>query len=107
FIAHTKIALELGQDEIVDITPNSIEVTNLAGQIVKSKQYEISWDASAAERGGFSHVMLKEIYEQPKAIADTLIGRLDGINVKVKFKKYEKIVIIACGTAYNAGLVGK
>jgi len=107
FIAHTKIALELGQDEVVDITPNSIEVTNLAGQIVKSKQYEISWDASAAERGGFSHFMLKEIYEQPKAIADTLIGRLDGINVKVKFKKYEKIVIIACGTAYNAGLVGK
>ena len=106
FIAHTKIALELGQDEVVDITPNSIEVTNLAGQIVKSKQYEISWDASAAERGGFSHFMLKEIYEQPKAIADTLIGRLDGINVKVKFKKYEKIVIIACGTAYNAGLVG-
>ena len=107
FIAHTKIALELGQDEIVEITPTSVEVTNLSGQVVKSKQYEISWDASAAERGGFSHFMLKEIYEQPKAIADTLIGRLDGLNVKIKFKKFEKIVIIACGTAYNAGLVGK
>ena len=107
FIAHTKIALELGQDEVVEITPTSIEVTNLSGEVVKSRQYEISWDASAAERGGFSHFMLKEIYEQPKAIADTLIGRLDGINVKIKFKKFEKIVIIACGTAYNAGLVGK
>ena len=107
FIAHTKIALELGQDEVVEITPTSIEVTNLSGEDVKSRQYEISWDASAAERGGFSHFMLKEIYEQPKAIADTLIGRLDGINVKIKFKKFEKIVIIACGTAYNAGLVGK
>ena len=107
FIAHTKIALELGQDEVVEITPTSVEVTNLAGQVVKSKQYEISWDASAAERGGFPHFMLKEIYEQPKAIADTLIGRLDGLNVKIKFKKFEKIVIIACGTAYNAGLVGK
>ena len=107
FIAHTKIALELGQDEVVEITPTSVEVTNLSGQVVKSKQYEISWDASAAERGGFSHFMLKEIYEQPKAIADTLIGRLDGLNVKIKFKKFEKIVIIACGTAYNAGLVGK
>ena len=107
FIAHTKIALELGQDEVVEITPTSIEVTNLSGQVVKSKQYEISWDASAAERGGFPHFMLKEIYEQPKAIADTLIGRLDGLNVKIKFKKFEKIVIIACGTAYNAGLVGK
>jgi glucosamine--fructose-6-phosphate aminotransferase (isomerizing) len=107
FIAHTKIALELGQDEVVEITPTSVEVTNLAGQVIKSKQYEISWDASAAERGGFPHFMLKEIYEQPKAIADTLIGRLDGLNVKIKFKKFEKIVIIACGTAYNAGLVGK
>ena len=107
FIAHTKIALELGQDEVVEITPTSVEVTNLSGEVVKSRQYEISWDASAAERGGFSHFMLKEIYEQPKAIADTLIGRLDGINVKIKFKKFEKIVIIACGTAYNAGLVGK
>jgi glucosamine--fructose-6-phosphate aminotransferase (isomerizing) len=107
FIAHTKVALELGQDEVVEITPTSIEVTNLAGQVVKSKEYEISWDASAAERGGFTHFMLKEIYEQPKAISDTLIGRLEGLNLKLKFKKFEKIVIIACGTAYNAGLVGK
>jgi glucosamine--fructose-6-phosphate aminotransferase (isomerizing) len=107
FIAHTKIALELGQDEVVEITPTSVEVTNLAGQVIKSKQYEISWDASAAERGGFAHFMLKEIYEQPKAIADTLIGRLDGLDLKIKFKKFEKILILACGTAYNAGLVGK
>lgn len=107
FIAHTKTALELGQDQVVDITPNSIVVTDLSGQIVKAKEYQIAWDASAAERGGFSHFMLKEIYEQPKAIADTLIGRLDGLDLKIKFKKFEKIVIIACGTAYNAGLVGK
>ncbi len=107
FIAHTKIALELGQDEVVEITPGSVVVTDLSGQIVKSKQYEISWDASAAERGGFPHFMLKEIYEQPKAIADTLIGRSAGLDLKIKFKKFEKIVIIACGTAYNAGLVGK
>ena len=107
FIAHTKIALELGQDEVVEITPGSVVVTDLSGQIVKSKQYEISWDASAAERGGFPHFMLKEIYEQPKAIADTLIGRSEGLDLKIKFKKFEKIVIIACGTAFNAGLVGK
>lgn len=107
FIAHTKVALELGQDEVVEITPTSVEVTNLSGQVVKSKEYEISWDASAAERGGFTHFMLKEIYEQPKAISDTLIGRLEGLNLKLKFKNFEKIVIIACGTAYNAGLVGK
>ena len=107
FIAHTKIALELGQDQVVEITPSSVVVTDLAGQVVKAKEYEISWDASAAERGGFAHFMLKEIYEQPKAIADTLIGRLSELNLKIKFKKFEKIVIIACGTAFNAGLVGK
>jgi len=107
FISHTKIALELGQDQVVEITPNSVVVTDLSGQVVKAKEYEISWDASAAERGGFSHFMLKEIYEQPKAISDTLIGRLNGLDLKLKFKKFEKIVIVACGTAYNAGLVGK
>ena len=107
FIAHTKTALELGQDEVVEITPTSVVVTNLSGQVVKPNQFEISWDAKAAERGGFSHFMLKEIYEQPKAIADTLLGRTEGLGVKIKFKKFEKVVIIACGTAYNAGLVGK
>jgi len=107
FITHTKKALELGQDQVVEITPTSIEVTDLAGQKINGKEFEISWDATAAERGGFSHFMLKEIYEQPKAIADTLIGRLSGLDLKIKFKKFNKIVIIACGTAYNAGLVGK
>ena len=107
FISHTKIALELDQDQIVEISPQGVVVTDLSGKIMKPKQYEISWDASAAERGGYPHFMLKEIYEQPKAIADTLIGRLDGLDVKLKFKKFNKIVIVACGTAYNAGLVGK
>ncbi len=107
FITHTKKALELGQDQVVEITPTSIEVTDLTGQKINGKEFEISWDATAAERGGFSHFMLKEIYEQPKAIADTLIGRLSGLDLKIKFKKFNKIVIIACGTAYNAGLVGK
>ena len=107
FISHTKIALELDQDQIVEISPQGVVVTDLSGKVMKPKQYEISWDASAAERGGYPHFMLKEIYEQPKAIADTLIGRLDGLDVKLKFKKFNKIVIVACGTAYNAGLVGK
>ena len=107
FITHTKTALELDQDQVVEISPAKIVVTDLAGKVVTPKRYEISWDASAAERGGFPHFMLKEIYEQPKAIAYTLIGRLSGLDVKLKFKKFNKIVIIACGTAYNAGLVGK
>ena len=107
FISYTKRALELGQDQVVEITPETVLVTDLNGKEVTGKEFEISWDASAAERGGYSHFMLKEIYEQPKAIADTLVGRLSGLDLKIKFKKINKIVIIACGTAYNAGLVGK
>ena len=110
FISHTKRALELGQDEVADITPNSIVITDLQGNVLPQKEYEISWDASAAERGGFEHFMLKEIFEQPKAVADTLIGRLSGLDKevdKINFKKIEKVVIVACGTAYNSGLIGK
>ena len=111
FISHTKRALELGQDEVVDITDSSITVTNLTGKVLKPREYEISWDASAAERGGFPHFMLKEIYEQPKSIADTLIGRTAGLDSEItagiNLEGISKVVIIACGTAYHAGLVGK
>ncbi len=111
FISHTKRALELGQDEVVDITATTITVTDLSGQVLIPREYEISWDASAAERGGFPHFMLKEIYEQPKAIADTLIGRTNGLGEEivggVNLEGISKVVIIACGTAYHAGLVGK
>ena len=111
FIAYTKHALELGQDEIVDITASSIVVTDLAGTIITPREYEISWDASAAERGGFPHFMLKEIYEQPKSIADTLIGRTAGLDPEItagiNLEGISKVVVVACGTAYHAGLVGK
>lgn len=111
FIAHTKHALELGQDEVVDITAENIVITNLAGNVLPQRAYEISWDASAAERGGFEHFMLKEIYEQPRAVADTLIGRTTGLDPEItagiNLDGINKVVIIACGTAYHAGLVGK
>lgn len=111
FISHTKRALELGQDEVVDLRPDSVVVTNLAGVVLTPSEYEIAWDAAAAERGGYPHFMLKEIYEQPKAVADTLIGRTDGldeaITAGIDLSAIKKIVIIACGTAYHAGMVGK
>jgi len=111
FISHTKRALELGQDEVADITADAIVITNLAGKTLPHNEYEISWDASAAERGGFEHFMLKEIFEQPKAIADTLLGRISGLGSDVTkgidLKNIDKVVVIACGTAYHAGLVGK
>ena len=116
FIDYTKRAIELGQDEVVTITPTSVVITNLNGDLVKPKEYEISWDASAAQKGGFTHFMLKEIFEQPKAVADTLIGRLSDNRQIVldelrmsgdEIRALKKITVIACGTAYHAGMVAK
>ena len=113
FISHTKKALELGQDQVVVVTPSEVVVTDLAGKKVTPKEYEITWDAKAAERGGFEHFMLKEIYEQPKAVADTLLGRFPTPST-IELKElenlsgnFERILILACGTAYHAGLIGK
>jgi glucosamine--fructose-6-phosphate aminotransferase (isomerizing) len=116
FIEYTKQAIELGQDEIVTMGPTSVVITDLDGKTIKPKTYEISWDATAAEKGGFAHFMLKEIFEQPKAVADTLIGRLsdnkqillDELHMsKQEIQSLKKITVIACGTAYHAGLVAK
>lgn len=111
FISYTKKALELGQDHVVDVTPSNIVVTDLDGKVVAPKSYEITWDASAAERGGYSHFMLKEIFEQPKAISDTLLERFQGAHIEIaelsKIALPDRILILACGTAYHAGLIGK
>ncbi len=116
FIDYTKRAVELGQDEVVTITPDSIEITDLSGKQLPLREYEITWDAAAAQKGGFAHFMLKEIFDQPKAIADTLIGRLSDNNqiqldelhmTDEEIKKIRRISVIACGTAYHAGMVAK
>lgn len=116
FIAHTRQAIELGQDQIVEITPTSIVVTDFFGQPVDVTEYEVTWDASAAEKNGYDLFMLKEIAEQPKAVADTLIGRidadgkvkLDGLDLSDEYLQgIDKIIITACGTAYHSGLIAK
>jgi glucosamine--fructose-6-phosphate aminotransferase (isomerizing) len=116
FIDYTKRAAELGQDEVVTITPLGIEITDLEGNVQKPKEYAITWDASAAQKGGYQHFMLKEIFEQPKAVADTLLGRLSKNNeiildelhlTKDEVRSIKKIVVLACGTAYHAGMVAK
>ena len=116
FIAHTRRAIELGQDQIVTITPESVDVTDFFGNPVEVSEYEVTWDASAAEKNGFDLFMLKEIAEQPKAVADTLIGRiddegkvkLDGMTLSDEYiKGIDKIIITACGTAYHSGLIAK
>ena len=115
FIEYTKRAVELGQDEVVTITPNSISITDLNGASVEPREYQITWDSAAAQKGGYPHFMLKEIFEQPKAVADTLIGRLHGGKISLdelnltstEIKNLKKIVVLACGTAYHAGMVAK
>lgn len=116
FIEYTKRAVELGQDEIVVITPTGFEITDLDGNAQTPREYLVTWDAEAAQKGGFSHFMLKEICEQPKAVADTLIGRLTDNNqieldeLKMsdeEIRSLKKIVVIACGTAYHAGMIAK
>ena len=115
FIEYTKRAVELGQDEVVTITPNSISITDLDGVSVNPREYQISWDSAAAQKGGYPHFMLKEIFEQPKAVADTLIGRLHSGKIlldelsltSAEIKNLKKIVVLACGTAYHAGMVAK
>ena len=116
FIDYTKRAVELGQDEVVTINPDGISICDLDGKALPLKEYEITWDAAAAQKGGFAHFMLKEIFDQPKAIADTLIGRLsDNGQVQLdelhmsdaEIAKIKRISVIACGTAYHAGMVAK
>ncbi|MBO0870950.1 MAG: glutamine--fructose-6-phosphate transaminase (isomerizing), partial [Micromonosporaceae bacterium] len=116
FIEHTREAVELGQDQVVRITPESIEITDFAGNTVAGKEFHIDWDASAAEKGGYDHFMLKEIAEQPRAVADTLLGRLgqhgeivlDEVRLTDQdLRDVDKIFIVACGTSYHAGLAAK
>ena len=116
FIEHTRDAVELGQDQVVLITPDTVEITGFDGLPATGKDFHIDWDASAAEKGGHEYFMLKEIAEQPQAIADTLLGRLtesgeivlDEVRLSDQdLRDVDKVFIVACGTAYHAGLVAK
>jgi glucosamine--fructose-6-phosphate aminotransferase (isomerizing) len=115
FVEHTRHALAIGQDEIVAITPSGVEVTDFSGNVVEVEPFEVTWDASAAEKGGWSSFMAKEVSEEPEAVANTLRGRirdgavaipeLDGLDDL--FRGVDRIIVIAAGTAAYAGMVGK
>ncbi|WP_081620548.1 glutamine--fructose-6-phosphate transaminase (isomerizing) [Nocardiopsis potens] len=116
FIAHTRDAIELGQDQVVELRRDSVTVTDYDGRPAEVREYHVDWDASAAEKAGYDYFMLKEIVEQPKAVADTLLGRvgadgtlsLDEMRIAPEeLREIRKIVIIACGTSYHAGLIAK
>ena len=115
FIEHTRDAVELGQDEVVVITADSYTVTDFDENARDGKPFHIDWDLAAAEKGGYDFFMLKEIAEQPRAIADTLLGHLQNGRIVLDeqrltdddLRDVDKVFVVACGTAYHAGLLAK
>jgi len=116
FIAHTRFAIELGQDQVVELRRDSVVVTDFYGEPAPVTEFEVTWDASAAEKGGYETFMAKEIAEQPKAVSDTMLGRIDADGrlkldemrlSETDLREIDKVVVIACGTAYHAGMVAK
>jgi glutamine---fructose-6-phosphate transaminase (isomerizing) len=116
-LQHTRDIFFLGDGEIAVLTRDAVRVTDFEGSSVEPQQQRITWDPIMAEKGGFKHFMLKEIYEQPRAVRDTVQGRisldtgrvyLDEMNItESDFKRLTSIKIAACGTSWHAGLAGK
>jgi glucosamine--fructose-6-phosphate aminotransferase (isomerizing) len=115
FVEFTKKAVAVGQDQIVELRADSVRITSFEGAEIIPETFEVSWDASAASKGGWSSFMAKEIADQPQAVGDTLMGRLSS-DGSVKLSEFSglssltemnRIIIIACGTAAYAGEVAK
>lgn len=116
FIDFTKDAIELAQDQVVTITPESVSITDFQGNPAEGKRFTVDWDASAAEKDGYETFMEKEIHDQPHAVADTLLGRTDSSGQLIldelridaeELKSITKIIVLACGTSAYAGMVAK
>jgi glucosamine--fructose-6-phosphate aminotransferase (isomerizing) len=116
-LAHTRDVVFLGDEEMAVITPGGVEFTDYSGRAVSKKSTRVSWDPVMAEKAGYKHFMLKEIFEQPMAIRETVLGRasvergrvfLNEIEISDEaLRATERVVILACGTSWHAGLVGK
>ncbi len=116
-ISRTRRTYIMSDGEIGTVCRDKVWVEDIDGTPITKKVFEVKWNAEAAEKGGFEHFMLKEIYEQPKSIRDTMTGRVDAEDKKITFPELNwtqeemaginKIFIVACGTAYHAGIVGK
>ena len=116
FIAHTREARAVEQDQVVEVRRDGVTVTDLHGTVVDGETYHVDWDTAAAEKGGYDFFMLKEIEEQPQAVRDTLGGRLtpagtlhlDELSMSDEdVRDIEQVVIVACGSSYHSGLIGK
>ncbi|HZH30275.1 MAG TPA: glutamine--fructose-6-phosphate transaminase (isomerizing) [Pyrinomonadaceae bacterium] len=116
-LQHTRDVFYLGEREIAVLTRDAVRVTDFEGDLREPQRQRITWDPIMAEKGGFKHFMLKEIYEQPRAVRDTVQGRisldtgrvyLDEMNItEADFKSFDRVMIAACGTSWHAGLAGK
>lgn len=116
-LAHTRDVFFLGDREIAVLTKDAVRVTDFDGNIVEPQRQRITWDPIMAEKGGFKHFMLKEIYEQPRAVRDTVQGRvsldtgkvyLDDMDIsEEEFRSIASIKIAACGTSWHAGIAGR
>ena len=114
-LSHTRNVYYLDDDEIVELSADSVKIFNTYHEEIKKEIFTVNWDVSAAEKGGYEHFMMKEIEEQPKAIRDTISPRikdgkvvLDDVTLTAEqIKNLRKIYIVACGSAYHVGVVGK
>jgi len=116
-LSHTRDLFFLGDGDLAVITPAGVKLTDFTGKPIKREVQHITWDPIMAEKGGFKHFMLKEIYEQPRAVRDTWLGRVSQDTGKIfldemeisenEFKNFDKVQITACGTSWHAGLAGK
>ena len=115
-LKNTKKVIYLNNKEVATLTTGSVEICNLDGEKIKSKIHEIKWDSEKAEKQGFEHYMLKEIFEQPNVISETVEGLIgedrieldDEIKLtKQEIKNIKRIIIVACGTSWHAGIVGE
>ena len=115
FVSSTRRAVAVNENNIAVITPEGVRITDFDGADVEFDEYEVQWDAGAADKGGWSSFMAKEISEQPEAIANTIRGRIVDNHVELseltelgddRLKNVDRIVIIACGTASYAGMIG-
>jgi len=115
FVAYTQRALAIGQDEIATIRPDGVDVIHFDGTPAAPSEFEVNWDASAADKGGWSSFMAKEISEEPEAVAKTILGRVhDGAvtltdldPIADRLATVDRVIVIACGTAAYAGILGK
>jgi glucosamine--fructose-6-phosphate aminotransferase (isomerizing) len=116
-LQHTRDVVFLGDEEMAVITPRGVEFTDYSGRAVSKASTRVSWDPVMAEKAGYKHFMLKEIFEQPWAVKETVLGRASVESGRVflneieipdeRLRSLERIVILACGTSWHSGLIGK